>query len=126
MGWLEDLAGYLENELSLGSPIYFEVLDSIPDCICFIHQPGLTNEHAAGAKTLHKDNFGIRIKNQDLETAEDQAKTLSSYLELKSSFWAGSTWFKRITNENGFYHVSTDSVSGTIYSLNCYAEYEEV
>ena len=125
MGWLEDLADHLENALSLGSPVYFEVFDSIPDCICFLHQPGFTNEHAVGTKTLHKVNFGIRIKNQDMETAESQAKTLSDYLELKTGFWASNTWFKRVTNENGFYHVSTDSVNGTLYTLNCYAEYEE-
>ena len=64
MGWLEDLADHLENALSLGSPVYFEVFDSIPDCICFLHQPGFTNEHAVGTKTLHKVNFGIRIKDR--------------------------------------------------------------
>lgn len=125
MGWLENLADHLDTALSLGSPIYFEVFDKGPNCICLIHQPGIAKEHEAGANTLHKDNFGIRVKNGDLETAETQAETLSKYLELKSSFWAGTTWFKRISNENGFYHVTTDSVNGTIYSLNCYAEYEE-
>lgn len=125
MGWLEDLANYLDTALSLNSPYYFEIFDSTPDCICYIHQPGIANERESGVTNLHKDNFGIRIRNQDMETAETQAKTFSSYLELKSSFWAGTTWFKRITNDNGFYHVSTDPITGTIYSLNCYAEYEE-
>lgn len=124
MGWLEDLADYLNTVLSLSSPYYFEIFDSTPDCICYIHQPGIANERVNGVKTLHKDNFGIRVRNQDMETAENQAKTLSDYLELKTSFWAGSTWFKRISNDSGYFHVSTGQ-DGTIYSLNCYAEYEE-
>ncbi len=124
MGWLENLVDYLENDISLGTTIFFEIFDSTPNCICFIHQPGLDNEPAAGVNTLHKANFGIRIRNQDMSTAETHAKTLSSYFELKTSFWAGTTWFKRISNDNGFYHVSTDSTNGTIYSLNCYVEYE--
>lgn len=126
MGWLEDLVDHLKNALSLTSDIFYEAFDSTaPDSICFIHHPGLDKEHEAGVKTLHKSEFGIRIRNQDMETAETQARALSSYLELKTSFLAGATWFKRITNDNGFYHVSTDAINGTIYSLNCYVEYEE-
>lgn len=125
MGWLENLVTHLTNDLSLGVTLYFESFDRDPNCICFIHQPGINNEPAAGVNTLHKANFGIRVRNKDMATAETQAETLSDYFELKTSFWAGSTWFKRVTNDNGFYHVSTDSNNGTIYSLNCYAEYEE-
>ncbi|MFA6719451.1 MAG: minor capsid protein [Prevotella sp.] len=126
MGWLENLVDHLKTSLSLTSDIFFETFDSTaPDCICFIHHPGIGNEQEAGTNTLHKAEFGIRIRNQDMETAENQAKTLSDYLKLKSSFWADTTWFKRITNDNGFYHASTDAINGTIYSLNCYAEYEE-
>lgn len=125
MSWLENLADHLSTTMSLGSPIFFEVFDNTPDCICLIHQPDTMKEREAGVNVLHKANFGIRVRNRDLETAETQAKTISDYLELKTSFWAGATWFKRVTNENGFFHMSTDSVNGTIYSLNCSAEYEE-
>lgn len=126
MGWLEDLVDYLKIALPLTSDISYDAFDSTePDCICFIHQPGIDKEHEVGVNTLHKSEFGIRIRNQDMETAETQAKTLSDYLELKTGFWASNTWFKRITNDNGFYHVSTDAINGTVYSLNCYAEYEE-
>lgn len=126
MGWLEDIKTHIEGALTLGSPIFFETFDKkYPDCICLIHQPGTGNVHASGINTLKKANIGIRIRNLDEATAEQQAKTLSDYFELKTSFWAGTTWFKRITNDAGFYHVSTDLVNGTIYSLNCYVEFEE-
>lgn len=125
MGWLEDLATHLEASLSLGSPLYSETFDNIaPNCISLIHHPGIGDVHAAGIKTLHKAELGIRIRNRDMETAKQQAESLSSYLGLKTSFWAGTTWFKHISNENGFYHVSTDRVNGTVYSLNCYVEFE--
>ena len=126
MGWLDDLASNIESNLSLGSPIFLEAFDdAAKNCIAMISQPGTGNRHAAGIKTLHKTELGIRVRNSDMEIAEAQAKTLSDYLTLKTSFWAGTTWFKRITNDNGFYHVSTDSSTGTIYSLNCYVEFEE-
>jgi len=126
MGWLEDLKDHLEGALTLGSPVFFETFDNkAPDCICIIHQSGPGNKHVSGIKTLKRAEIGIRIRNQDEATAEQQAETLSDYLELKTSFWAGNTWFKRISNDSGFYHVSTDNVNGTIYSLNCYVEFEE-
>lgn len=126
MGWLEDLKTHIDGALTLGSPIYFETFDiKAPNCICLIHHPGIGNVHAAGIKTLRKAEVGIRIRNIDEAAAEQQAKTLRDYFELKTSFWAGTTWFKRITNDSGFYHVSTDNVNGTIYSLNCYVEFEE-
>jgi len=126
MGWMDDLADHVETALPSLSSIYLETFDmAAPDCVIMVSSPGTGAVHKAGIKTLHKSEVGFRIRNRDMETAKEQAELISSYFELKTSFWAGTTWFKRITNENGFYHVSTDQVNGSIYTVNCYIEFEE-
>lgn len=126
MGWMDDLANHIETALPTLSDIYFESFDmAAPNCVIMVSSPGIGVSHKSGIQPLHKTEIGFRVRNRDQETAKDQAELISSYLELKTSFWAGQTWFKRITNENGYYHVSTDQVNGSIYSVNCYVEFEE-
>jgi hypothetical protein len=126
MSWIDDLADHVETALPTISDLYFETFDlAAPDCVIMVSSPGTGASHKAGIKTLHKGEVGFRVRNRDQETAKNQAELISAYFELKTSFWAGSTWFKRVTNDNGFYHVSTDQVNGSIYSVNCYIEYEE-
>lgn len=126
MGWIDDLVDHVKTALPTLPEIYFETFDiTAPNCVIIVSSPGTGTTHKAGIKALHKGEVGFRIRNRDMETAKQQAELISSYFELKTSFWAGTTWFKRITNENGFYHVSTDQVNGSIYSVNCYVEYEE-
>jgi hypothetical protein len=126
MGWMDDLADHIETALPTLPGIYFEDFDlAAPNCVIMVSSPGIGTIHKSGIRPLHKGEVGFRVRNRDQETAKNQAELISSYFELKTSFWAGQTWFKRIVNENGFYHVSTDQANGSIYSVNCYVEYEE-
>lgn len=123
---MDDLATHIETSLPSLPTIYLETFGiTAPNCVIMVSTSGIETRHGAGIKCLHKGEVGFRVRNRDMETAKQQAELISSYFELKTSFWSGNTWFKRITNETGFYHISTDPNNGTIYTVNCYVEYEE-
>jgi hypothetical protein len=122
MTWIEDIGTYLQTQGkgTLGTSIFYEEFSlSSPNCILLIDQPGLPSITTLGkGMTLRKPELGVRVRNQNDDTAHAKADEIYNLLHLKTNTVIGSTRFKKIKCIAEPFYLSKDPNNNHIWSIN--------
>lgn len=122
MSWIEDVGDYLQAQGigALATDIFYTKFPAQPhNCIILIGQAGQsTKTTLRKTMTLERPELGIRVRNQDDETADAKAKAIYDLLNLTFNTTLGSTRFKSIRAIAPHFYVGQDKNENFLYSIN--------
>jgi len=122
MTWLEDVGECLQSRGigTLATDIFYTKFPAQPyNCILLMGQAGQsTKTTLRKTMTLERPELGIRVRNQDDETADANAKAIYDLLNLTFNATLGSTRFKSIKAIAPHFSVGQDKNENFLYSIN--------
>ena len=129
MSWIEDIGTYLQTQGAgtLGTNIFYQNFDfSAVNSVILIEQAGQAPRTTLrNTMNLKRPELGVRVRNQDNETASDTADTIYGLLHNTYNTTIGSTRFKSIKAIAEPFFVSQSINDSFIYSINFSLEISE-